>query len=91
MTVPLSVTVPPGVEESKVRARLLEDYNLEIGAGLGALALCLGLLAAPAVAQTYSGSLEPGDSTREYAVLSGMNAPIAAGKAVAAAQAVYDS
>ena len=33
-----SVTVPPGVDESRVRASLLEDYDLEIGAGLGSLA-----------------------------------------------------
>ncbi|MBI5611633.1 MAG: alanine--glyoxylate aminotransferase family protein [Gammaproteobacteria bacterium] len=33
-----AVTVPAGVDEAEVRARLLQDYNLEIGAGLGALA-----------------------------------------------------
>lgn len=38
-------------------------------AGLGALALFLGLLAAPAVAQTYSGALEPGDTAREFGEL----------------------
>jgi len=32
-----AVTVPEGVDEAEVRARLLRDYNLEIGAGLGAL------------------------------------------------------
>lgn len=36
---------------------------------LGALALFLGLLAAPAVAQTHSGALEPGDTTREFGEL----------------------
>jgi len=33
-----SVTVPPGVDEAGVRNRLLNDFNLEIGAGLGPLA-----------------------------------------------------
>jgi len=33
-----AVTIPSGVEDAEVRSRLLQDYNLEIGAGLGALA-----------------------------------------------------
>ncbi len=33
-----SVSVPEGVDEAAVRGRLLNDFNLEIGAGLGALA-----------------------------------------------------
>jgi len=33
-----SVLVPDGVDEAAVRERLLTDYNLEIGAGLGPLA-----------------------------------------------------
>lgn len=33
-----AVSVPGGVDEAAVRARLLQTYNLEIGAGLGALA-----------------------------------------------------
>jgi len=33
-----AVTVPDGIDEAAVRARLLQDYDLEIGAGLGALA-----------------------------------------------------
>ena len=33
-----SVTVPDGVDEAVVRTRLLNEFNLEIGAGLGALA-----------------------------------------------------
>ena len=33
-----SVTIPDGVDEAQVRSQLLNDYNLEIGAGLGALA-----------------------------------------------------
>jgi len=33
-----SVTIPEGVDEAKVRSTLLNKFNLEIGAGLGALA-----------------------------------------------------
>lgn len=33
-----AVTVPEGVDEARIRGRLLREYNLEIGAGLGALA-----------------------------------------------------
>ena len=32
-----AVTVPPGVDEAGVRKRLLTDFNIEIGAGLGPL------------------------------------------------------
>lgn len=33
-----SVTIPEGVDDAAVRAQLLNDFNLEIGAGLGVLA-----------------------------------------------------
>ncbi|MEJ2507631.1 MAG: hypothetical protein P8Y81_15330, partial [Ignavibacteriaceae bacterium] len=33
-----SVKVPDGVDEASVRLKLLNDYNIEIGAGLGELA-----------------------------------------------------
>lgn len=33
-----SIYVPEGVDDAEVRGRLLNEYNLEIGAGLGALA-----------------------------------------------------
>ncbi|ABX51284.1 Serine--pyruvate transaminase [Shewanella baltica OS195] len=33
-----TVYIPAGVDDAAVRTRLLKDYNLEIGAGLGALA-----------------------------------------------------
>lgn len=33
-----SVTIPQGVDEAQVRSRLLKEFNLEIGAGLGSLA-----------------------------------------------------
>ncbi|MBU1101213.1 MAG: alanine--glyoxylate aminotransferase family protein [Bacteroidetes bacterium] len=34
----ISVSIPDGVDEAAVRSRLLNEFNLEIGAGLGALA-----------------------------------------------------
>ena len=34
----ISVTIPEGIDEAKVRKSLLDDYNIEIGAGLGELA-----------------------------------------------------
>ena len=33
-----ALTIPAGVDDATVRSRLLNEYNLEIGAGLGALA-----------------------------------------------------
>lgn len=42
-----AVKLPAGVDEAKLRAILLHDYNLEVGAGLGALAgkiLRIGLM-----------------------------------------------
>ena len=33
-----AISVPEGVDEAAVRALLLSDYGLEIGAGLGAMA-----------------------------------------------------
>lgn len=33
----ITVKVPAGIDEAKVRARLLEEYNIEIGGGLGEL------------------------------------------------------
>ncbi len=34
----ITVLVPDGIDEAKVRNKLLNDFNIEIGAGLGALA-----------------------------------------------------
>ena len=33
-----AIVVPPGINDAELRRRLLEEYSLEIGAGLGALA-----------------------------------------------------
>ena len=82
-----SVTVPEGVEEAKVRARLLNEYNLEIGAGLGALAgkvWRIGLMGESACKTNVLLCLGALD-----AILSDMGAPINGGKAVSAAMAAY--
>lgn len=82
-----SVTIPAGVEEAKVRAALLNDYNLEIGAGLGSLAgkvWRIGLMGESSCKTNVLLCLGALD-----AVLTGMGAAINSGRAVAAANAVY--
>ncbi|VVM28001.1 Serine--pyruvate aminotransferase (EC / L-alanine:glyoxylate aminotransferase (EC [uncultured Gammaproteobacteria bacterium] len=40
-----SVFIPEGADDAKVRATLLNDYNLEIGAGLVPMQARFGVLA----------------------------------------------
>lgn len=82
-----SVLVPEGVDEAAVRSRLLQDYNLEIGAGLGSLAgkvWRIGLMGAACNKTNVLRCLSALENT-----LAQMEAPITTGKAIAAAQAVY--
>ena len=82
-----SITVPGGVKEAEVRTRLLNDYNLEIGAGLGALAgkvWRIGLMGQSANKTNVLRCLGALD-----AVLTDLGAPINSGKAVAAAMRFY--
>ncbi|MBN1005472.1 pyridoxal-phosphate-dependent aminotransferase family protein [Amphritea pacifica] len=84
-----SVFVPEGIDEAEVRSRLLADYSLEIGAGLGALAgkvWRIGLMGAACNKKNVLLCLSALEST-----LSAMGADIPAGKAIAAAQAVYNA
>ena len=82
-----AVSVPEGVDEAAVRAALLDEYNLEIGAGLGAMAGkiwrigLMGFASNPTNVLFCLGALD--------AVLSGMAAPIESGVAVDAARKVY--
>ena len=81
------VTVPEGVDEAAVRNQLLNDYDLEIGSGLGALAgkvWRIGLMGHASSQKNVLLCLNALDN-----VLSGMNAPIESGVAVAAAQKVF--
>jgi len=79
-----SVTIPEGVDDALVRSRLLNEFNLEIGAGLGALAgkvWRIGLMGFSSRAENILlcvSALE--------AVLSDMKAPINSGVALKAIQ-----
>jgi len=78
------VSVPAGVDEAAVRKRLLDQFDLEIGAGLGSLAgkvWRIGLMGAASNAKNVFYCLASLDS-----VLADMGASINKGVAVAAAQ-----
>ncbi|VAW79225.1 Serine--pyruvate aminotransferase / L-alanine:glyoxylate aminotransferase [hydrothermal vent metagenome] len=82
-----SVTIPDGVDEAAVRSRLLNEYSLEIGAGLGPLAgkiWRIGLMGHASNSKNVLLCLGALD-----AVLSGMKAPINSGVAVEAAMKVF--
>ena len=82
-----AVSIPDGVDEGAVRAALLSEYNLEIGAGLGAMAGKIWRIGLMGFASNRTnvlfclGALD--------AVLSSMKAPVTSGVAVDAARAVY--
>lgn len=83
-----AVTVPEGVDEGAVRRALLERFDLEIGAGLGALAgkvWRIGLMGHASNRRNVLFCLAALES-----VLAEMKAPIATGVALEAAMAVYD-
>jgi alanine-glyoxylate transaminase/serine-glyoxylate transaminase/serine-pyruvate transaminase len=77
-----AVRVPAGIDEAKVRQRLLREFNMEIGAGLGPLAgkiWRVGLMGAsstPALLVLFLGALEH--------ILHGMGHESAGGSAAAA-------
>lgn len=82
-----AVTIPEGVDEAAVRRRLLNDFNLEIGAGLGSLAgkvWRIGLMGYASNAKNVMLCLSALES-----VLSASNAPINKGVAIAEAYRVY--
>jgi len=82
-----AVSIPDGVDEGAVRAALLSEYNLEIGAGLGAMAGKIWRIGLMGFASNRTnvlfclGALD--------AVLSSMKAPVTSGVAVDAARAAY--
>ena len=82
-----AVSIPDGVDEAAVRGALLNEYNLEIGAGLGAMAGKIWRIGLMGFASNQTnvlfclGALD--------AVLSSMKAPITSGVAVDAARGVY--
>ena len=82
-----TVFIPKGVDDGAVRSRLLNEYNLEIGAGLGDLAgkvWRIGLMGNSARAEKVIFCLSALES-----ILSDMGAPISKGVALSAAQSVY--
>jgi alanine-glyoxylate transaminase/serine-glyoxylate transaminase/serine-pyruvate transaminase len=82
-----AVTVPDGVDEANVRRRLLQDFNLEIGAGLGSLAgkvWRIGLMGYSSNAKNVVLCLSALES-----VLAESNAPINRGVAVSEAYRIY--
>ena len=81
------VTIPAGVDDAALRKQLLQDYQLEIGAGLGPLAgkvWRIGLMGYASNQKNVLLCLGALD-----AVLSQQGSMIDNGAAVAAAQAVY--
>ena len=82
-----AVSIPDGVDEAAVRSVLLNEYNLEIGAGLGAMAGKIWRIGLMGFASNQTnvlfclGALD--------AVLSSMKAPVNSGVAVDAARSVY--
>ena len=84
-----AVNIPEGVDDGAVRAALLEQFDLEIGAGLGALAgktWRIGLMGFSAKAVNVRKCLLALET-----VLNAQGANIAAGQALAAAEAVYQA
>jgi len=82
-----SVYIPDGVDDAEVRGRLLKDYNLEIGAGLGALAgkvWRIGLMGSASTESNVTFCLNALDE-----ILTDMKAPITSGVAVNAAEEFY--
>lgn len=81
-----SIKIPEGVDETKVRQWLLQDFNLEIGAGLGSLAgkiWRIGLMGYASNPKNVLYCLSALDS-----VLTELKAPIVSGAAAAAAAKV---
>jgi alanine-glyoxylate transaminase/serine-glyoxylate transaminase/serine-pyruvate transaminase len=79
-----AVRVPAGVDDGKVRARLLSEFNMEVGAGLGPLAgkiFRVGLMGAsstPQIILLFLGAFE------KVLVDAGLRVPRGAGMAAAA-------
>ncbi len=84
-----AITIPEGVDDATVRSTLLNDYSLEIGAGLGVMAgkvWRIGLMGHACNARNVYLCLNALDD-----VLGRLNAPVERGVAVGAAQKVLAS
>jgi len=81
------IEAPSGVEEAKVRKRLLEEYGIEVGAGLGPFkgkAWRIGLMGASSTKRNVMLCL-----TALEAILAGEGVNLERGKATTAAERVY--
>jgi alanine-glyoxylate transaminase/serine-glyoxylate transaminase/serine-pyruvate transaminase len=82
------VVVPEGVDEAAVRRRLLDEFDLEVGAGLGTLTgkvWRVGLMGETCREEAVLLCLESFES-----VLTSLGVPVPAGAGVATARRVYD-
>ena len=84
-----AIHAPSGVDEAKVRKRLLEDYGIEIGAGLGPFkgkAMRIGLMGSSSTRRNVTLVLAALE-----AILAGEGVKVGRGEAVAAAEGMYAS
>lgn len=84
-----AVTIPEGIEDAAVRSKLLADYNLEIGGGLGDLAgkvWRIGLMGAASKRENVNLCINALE-----AVFAEMGKTVEQGAAQAAADAVYNA
>ena len=81
-----ALTIPDGVDDAAVRSTLLNDYQLEIGAGLGVMAGKVWRIGLMGYASNQSNILVCLGALDD--VLGRMKAPVQHGVAVAAAQKV---
>ena len=84
-----AVSFPDSIDDAAVRAALLNDYNLEIGSGLGALAGSVWRIGLMGFASNKKNVLLCISALGNVLATQGMQADIS--KAVAAAQAVYSA
>ncbi|TNF91333.1 MAG: alanine--glyoxylate aminotransferase family protein, partial [Gammaproteobacteria bacterium] len=82
-----AVNIPEGVDDAAVRTKLLNDFNLEIGAGLGALAGKVWRIGLMGHASNQGNVIYCLSSLES--VLGSMNAPINKGVGLDAAMAVF--
>ncbi|MDQ6986291.1 MAG: hypothetical protein Q9M25_00635, partial [Mariprofundaceae bacterium] len=82
-----AVSLPQGIDDTAVRSALLNDYNLEIGAGLGPMAGKVWRIGLMGYAANKSNVLLCLGALDD--VLARMQAAVQHGMAVAAAHAVY--
>ncbi len=82
-----AVSFPDSIDDATVRSALLNDYNLEIGAGLGALAGSVWRIGLMGFASNKSNVLLCVSALGNVLAAQGM--PVDVSKAVAAARAVY--